>query len=203
MLWRNTTNINEKKKETLSFTLLTFLQHRDYASFDDYVDKELARFEKYLEEEDGFKKLRTGNDKYYNSLIRGRWKFFLKGIYCFHLQRWYGYFPKNDVLVLDGDMLTSKPWKVMTEVQAFLKIPFQLTEESFDLNPNTGFYCLLKEGKRQCLGSNKGNTRTRSSDGHIASKMSKTSQDTLNGFFKTYESELLNIMKKDFLWLYS
>jgi len=163
------------------------------------VEKELDEFKKYLAEE-GFEKLKNKNDKYYNSIIRGRWKFFLKGIYSFHLERWYNFFPKDDVLVVDGDLLTSEPWKVIEEVQIFLKIPLDLTEQSFDLNPETGFYCLFIDGQRKCLGSNKGNTRSRSSNGIITSKMSQTSQKTLNEFFKSYENDLFNIIKKDFLW---
>ena len=177
------------------------LQTRNYNSFDDYVEKELYQFKKFLAS-GGLAKLNQGTNRYYESIIRGKWKFFLKGIYSYHLERWLRMFSRTDILVLDGDLLTSRPWTIMRHVQTFLNLSIHITAKNFVINPDTGFYCLTEKEERLCLGRNKGNTRTRLSSGHIISNIPKKSRKSLQVFYKSFENKLLKLTGQTFSWMF-
>ena len=87
----------------------------------------------------------------------------------------------------------------MENVQKFINIPLVITEENFVRNRDTGFFCLKLNGTEKCL--HKGFTRSRSSSGTITSKIPDTSKKMLDDFYKQYESDLLKITEKKFMWL--
>ena len=151
--------------------------------------------------DNGLEKLENSNETFYENVLKGEWGRFLKGIYSFHLQRWFKIFPRKDILVIDGDLLTVNPWVVMHEVQTFLNISAVITKKNFSINPNTGFYCLTKSNGIGCLGNNKGRTRTRTKNGNISSKISKRSEKLLKDFYKLYDIELIKLTSKTFSWM--
>ena len=171
---------------------------KDYKTFDEYVETELVKFKEFLSNQ-GMEKLKQDDDRFYDSILAGHWGRFLKGLYCFHLERWYYFFTKNDFLIIDSDLLTKQPWKVMEDVQRFLNLPAAITEKNFVMNQNTGFYCLFLNERRSCL---KSNTRSMSSEGKITSKMSKSSQRMLNDFFEKYNNDLMKLLNKEFSWMH-
>ena len=177
---------------------IIFLQ-KEYKSFDEYVEVELAKFKKFLANQ-GLEKLKNEDNKFYDSILYGHWGRFFKGIYYFHLQHWYNVFNRSDILILDGDLLTLEPWQVLEEVQQFLDIPIVIRKENFVMNEATGFYCLLLSGKSKDCGA-KRRTRLKSSNGTLSSKMPEKSLKILNEFYKQYESELSNVTNKKFNWM--
>jgi len=160
-----------QQKKPLQFFFI-FIQSPAYHSFDDYLEQEFGKFKEFISD-GGLEKLENSNNTFYESVLAGTWGRLLKGIYVYHLQRWLKIFPKKDILVVDGDLLTSKPWVIMQEIQEFLNVPKLITEKHFVVNKATGFFCIMtpKHG-RMCLGDNKGKTRTVSEDGSISSKIS-------------------------------
>ena len=176
------------------------LQNPPYNSFDDFLEKELNNVKLFLSN-GGLNKLESGNVTFYESILQGEWGRLMKGLYAFHLRRWLSIFPENDILIVDGDLMTNKPWLIMQEIQQFLNIPEVLTKESFVTNPETGFYCLDEKPVMRCLGSNKGQTRRRTEDGGITSKMSERSKSILKEFYKLYDIELLKLTRKNFTWM--
>jgi len=176
------------------------MQERNYKSFDDYVKKELKQFKKFLAN-DGLETLLKESDDYYEFFIRGRWKFLLKSIYHFHLERWLSKFRQSDILIIDGDMLKTKPWHILKEVQLFLNVPLQITEKSFVINPETGFYCFSGKSERHCLDNDTKEIATTSSDFNITLRMTDISKNNLNEFFKPYDKQLFNLTRIPFTWM--
>ena len=152
--------------------------------------------------EGGLEKLKNGNDTFYNSIITGKWNILLKGFYSFHLRRWLEYFPSKDILVVDGDTLTFRPWEVMKEIENFLNLSIELTQERFIRNKKTSFYCLMLKNQISsvCLTQDKGRTRT-FTETSLASKLSASTSTMLKEFYHSYNLDLINLTNKNFQWI--
>ena len=176
------------------------MQKRAYSSFDDYISRELEPFKKFLTNT-GLQTLESYDDSYYEDIIKGKWDRLLKGLYAYHLKRWYKYFPKENILILDGDLLTKSPWIGMGKVQDFLQIPHLIKKKNFAKNKKTGFYCIAGTVGSSCLGKGKGRTRILEEDGSISSKMSENTQKLLSDFYRPYNFELSRITNQNFSWI--
>ncbi|XP_038060079.1 bifunctional heparan sulfate N-deacetylase/N-sulfotransferase 4-like isoform X2 [Patiria miniata] len=80
------------------------------------------------------------------------------GKYIQHLQRWLQYYPPNQLMVLDGDLLRADPVVAMVKIQTFLPInAFIDFTDKIVYDDKKGFYCLaLRKGRTRCLGKSKG-----------------------------------------------
>ncbi|KAJ8000437.1 hypothetical protein DPEC_G00180120 [Dallia pectoralis] len=74
------------------------------------------------------------------------------GLYSTHLTRWLQYYPANQVLILDGQQLSSDPVAVMDEVQKFLGVtPHFNYSQALVFDQQRG--CWVETGLTACLGS--------------------------------------------------
>ena len=146
----------------------------------------------------GLEQLESLSDQDYKKIMGGVWSTVLKGLYSYHLKRWYKFFPSNDILILDGDLLTAEPWKIMKKVQDFLHLPQLIDRHSFVVNPKTGFYCLKISNKKLCLGKSKGRTRSLSGNSTLESSISDQARKILDDFFRPYNAELLLLTGEKF-----
>ena len=78
-------------------------------------------------------------------MLHSQWDVLLRGIYSFHLKRWFKIFPKDDILIVDGDQIVTEPWLVLKKSQNFANLPIKTTKENF-------CFC---QGKRFLLLENK------------------------------------------------
>ena len=80
-----------------------------------------------------------------------------RSLYHIHLQSWLDVFPRDQILVVNGDKFISEPWTELSRVEAFLRLPHLLTKEDFYYNSTKGFYCGREScGRTKCLGRSKG-----------------------------------------------
>ena len=180
---------------------MQLFQNEKPITFDEKVEEKLPEFKRFLQN-DGLAKLENYNDSSYK-IFHNQWKHFLTGIYSYHLRRWFEIFPKEDILIIDGDLLISKPWLVMEKVQRFLQISQFLKEKKFFINPETGFYCLNTTIPRHktCMGASKGRTRILNNDDIVTSTISERSKTILQNFYHSFNVDLLNLTEQWFDWI--
>jgi len=85
------------------------------------------------------------------------------GHYDRHFQRWLNVFPRDQILVLDGETFVQDPFPALVEVESFLGLEHKLQPDQFVFNEAKGFYCVnptgpLQHGLREegCLSKSKG-----------------------------------------------
>ena len=68
------------------------------------------------------------------------------------------YIFEDQILLLDGDVFTEDPVKILNEVEKFLGLPSYFTTNHFDFSGRKGFPCFKvhKNAKSQCMRKNKG-----------------------------------------------
>ena len=80
----------------------------------------------------------------------------LDSMYAIHLLRWREVFPKEQMLVVDGDRLLIDPLPELRRLETFLGIPHRITEKMIYFDEEKGFLCMVQNGKKRCLGKTKG-----------------------------------------------
>merc|ERR1719284_496838 len=62
-----------------------------------------------------------------------------RSIYHYHLVRWMRYFPLSQIHIVDGDRFIKEPWVGLKNLEKFLGISHEITEENFFFNATKGF----------------------------------------------------------------
>ncbi|XP_071450383.1 uncharacterized protein [Hetaerina americana] len=70
------------------------------------------------------------------------WRPISVSLYHRHISAWLEAFPRDQILIVDGDQLASNPAPVLASVEKFLKLRPALTPTHFYFNATKGFYCL-------------------------------------------------------------
>ncbi|XP_077999800.1 bifunctional heparan sulfate N-deacetylase/N-sulfotransferase-like [Glandiceps talaboti] len=111
------------------------------------------------------------------------------GMYAVHLERWLSYYPPNQLLILDGDMLKNDPVSIMNKVQRFLKIkPYYDYNKHLKFDSKKGFYCqVMSEGKTKCLGKSKG---------RFYPPMETLAQKYLQQYYRAHTIDLSKLLTK-------
>ena len=79
------------------------------------------------------------------------------GCYSDPLSVWLHRFKRDQLLILDGEILIQKPYVELQKVEAFLGLPRYFTQDMFHYNKKKGFYCWMDVGgKERCLAESKG-----------------------------------------------
>lgn len=82
----------------------------------------------------------------------------IPGMYAQHLERWLSFYPHQQLMIIDGELLKTDPVTVMNKLQRFLKIrPFFDYADHLRFDTKKGFFCQVLNGDRtKCLGKSKG-----------------------------------------------
>ena len=134
-----------------------------------------------------------GIDPKYPPVIRSK--------YHLHMRRWLEVFDREQIYVVDGDQFISKPWLELRNLETFLGVEHQLTEENFYFNRTKGFYCGKQEVPREdhewncirykCLSSSKGRPKPTVSD-ELLEKMTS--------YFLEFNQQFFSLIGKRFDW---
>ncbi|CBY36300.1 unnamed protein product [Oikopleura dioica] len=68
--------------------------------------------------------------------------FLTRGAYGYHIQHWFKYFPRDQVLIINESDLRREPWKIMNKVQVFTDVDQLVDISSFVKKESSGWYCL-------------------------------------------------------------
>ena len=116
------------------------------------------------------------------------------GLYSKHLVNWLHYFPRMQMLFVNGNEFIKNPVPGLIKVQKFLDLPVLLNEKHFIYNKTKGFYCTLnnKEGHEvKCLGDSKGRTHPKVRDSALRK---------LKEFYKPWNERFFELIGEDYGW---
>lgn len=77
-------------------------------------------------------------------------------IYHNYIHRWLEAFPREQILVVNGDLLIEDPVSQLQKIEKFLGIEPRIGTHNFYFNETKGFYCLRNETSDRCLRETKG-----------------------------------------------
>jgi len=171
--------------------------HRLVSDYNQLRSKRLDRGEEYLSLEES---LFTSTGQ-----IKIGYKPLQRSIYHYHLVRWMRYFPLNQIHIVDGDRFISEPWVGLAELETFLGLQPQITQDNFFFNSTKGFYCGLQTvtvpsasphlwscTRRTCLSKSKGRPKP---------PVEESTYDKLYRFFERHNQIFFSLINKfDFDW---
>ena len=121
------------------------------------------------------------------------------GDYHLHLERWLRYFPRKQILVLDGEAFLKNPVRSLVQVEQFLEIPpyFALpaTAKLLKFDMTRGYFCLTRDPRKggKCLAEDKGRR-------HTYPEVSKDVLTKLAYYYRPHNEQLFQIIGQTFSW---
>ncbi|KAH8320009.1 hypothetical protein KR074_011041 [Drosophila pseudoananassae] len=112
-------------------------------------------------------------------------------MYHVHLHRWLEVFPREQLLVVNGDRLIEDPVSQLKRIEAFLGIEHRVKSEHFYFNETKGFYCLRYDNGDRCLRETKGRKHPHV-DPVVVSRLRK--------FFAEYNQRFYELVGEDLGW---
>ncbi|KAF6206961.1 hypothetical protein GE061_018198 [Apolygus lucorum] len=82
-------------------------------------------------------------------------------IYHTFMHRWLEVFPRQQLLVVNGDRLIEDPVSELERVESFLGLEHRIGRHNFYFNRTKGFYCLRNDTQDKCLRDSKGRKHPR------------------------------------------
>ncbi|KAH8356323.1 hypothetical protein KR200_010571 [Drosophila serrata] len=112
-------------------------------------------------------------------------------MYHVHLHRWLEVFPREQLLVVNGDRLIEDPVSQLKRIEAFLGIEHRVKSEHFYFNETKGFYCLRYDNGDRCLRETKGRKHPHV-DPVVVSRLRR--------FFAEYNQRFYELVGEDLGW---
>ncbi|BFG05784.1 homeotic protein female sterile [Drosophila madeirensis] len=112
-------------------------------------------------------------------------------MYHVHLHRWLEVFPREQLLVVNGDRLIEDPVSQLRRIEAFLGIEHRVKSEHFYFNETKGFYCLRYDNGDRCLRETKGRKHPHV-DPVVVSRLRR--------FFAEYNQRFYELVGEDLGW---
>ncbi|KAL5285732.1 HS3ST5 family protein [Megaselia abdita] len=112
-------------------------------------------------------------------------------MYHLYLHRWLEVFPREQLLVVNGDRLIDDPLSQMKKIENFLGIDHRITRNHFYFNETKGFYCLRYDSGDRCLRETKGRKHPHV-DPLVISKLRK--------FFAEHNQRFYELVGEDLGW---
>ncbi|XP_067632709.1 uncharacterized protein Hs3st-A [Eurosta solidaginis] len=112
-------------------------------------------------------------------------------LYHLHLHRWLEVFPREQLLVVNGDRLIEDPVSQLKRIEMFLGIEHRVTNSHFYFNETKGFYCLRYDSGDRCLRETKGRKHPHV-DPVVVSKLRK--------FFAEHNQRFYELVGEDLGW---
>ncbi|ELU14891.1 hypothetical protein CAPTEDRAFT_97729 [Capitella teleta] len=112
----------------------------------------------------------------------------MRSLYHVHLKRWFAIFPREQILIIDGDNFAkNNPAGPLRKVEEFLGVEPFIKESMFYHDDDKGFYCPVESG---CI-ENKG---------HSYAYPSQDAIDILRRYFKPHNEKLFEMLGYRYHW---
>ena len=111
--------------------------------------------------------------------------------YVVHLKRWLGYFPRNQIHIVNGDNLIINPVEEIEKIETFLGLEHKVTKDKVYFDRDKGFFCYIVGDAPQCLSSSKG---------HKHPELDPGLYNKLMEYFKDYNERLFDLLGYRFNW---
>ena len=115
----------------------------------------------------------------------------LDSMYAINMLQWQHYFPKDQILVVDGDRLIIDPVPELQKVETFLGLEHKITKDMFYFDEEKGFLCVNSPTQKSCMGEGKG---------HKHPKIDQKSLKTLHQFFVPLNEMFYKLVGQRFNW---
>ena len=115
-------------------------------------------------------------------------------LYVEHMKRWYMYFPKDQVHVVDGEKLITNPVDEIRLVEDFLGLEHAISNDAVHFDEKKGFFCFRGSDKEtyRCLHEGKGERPKP----YVNPKF----EQRLKVFYRPYNEELYKLVNRTFYW---
>ena len=115
-------------------------------------------------------------------------------MYDIHYQRWLKWFDKKQILVVNGEELTTNPVSVLEKIETFLNISHYFKKSMFIMNEEKGYFCWKNNSERnrtRCLSKIRGQ--------HHPS-LSNSTWNKLRDFFKPHIEKFCHLAAVQYEW---
>ena len=117
------------------------------------------------------------------------------------VRRWMRYFPLEQIHIVDGDKFIKEPWSELGQLETFLDIAPEITQDNFFFNATKGFYCGQEHlalpqsqwscSRKKCLNKSKGRPKA---------KVEESTYSILKQFYAPHNEIFYSLVKKNFGW---
>lgn len=112
-------------------------------------------------------------------------------VYHNFLHRWLEVFPREQLLIVNGDLLIEDPVPQLKRIERFLGLESRIGTHNFYFNETKGFYCLRNETTDRCLRETKGRRHPRI-DPYVVAKLRK--------YFSEHNQKFYELIGQDLGW---
>ncbi|KAL1132471.1 hypothetical protein AAG570_010426 [Ranatra chinensis] len=112
-------------------------------------------------------------------------------LYHTFMHRWLEVFPRQQMLVVNGDRLIEDPVSQLERIETFLGLEHRIGRHNFYFNRTKGFYCLRNETTDKCLRESKGRRHPRVDPKVVA---------TLRRFYAEHNQKFYDLVGEDLGW---
>ncbi|ENN80692.1 hypothetical protein YQE_02894, partial [Dendroctonus ponderosae] len=112
-------------------------------------------------------------------------------VYHRFLHRWLEVFPREQLLVVNGDQLIDDPLPQLQRIERFLGLEPRISAHNFYFNETKGFFCLRNETADRCLRETKGRRHPRVSP-HVVAQ--------LRAYFDEHNQKFYELIGEDLAW---
>ncbi|KAJ8972668.1 hypothetical protein NQ317_006388 [Molorchus minor] len=112
-------------------------------------------------------------------------------VYHNYLHRWLEVFPREQMLIVNGDLLIEDPVSQLQKIERFLGLEARIGTHNFYFNETKGFYCLRNETSDRCLRETKGRRHPRV-DPEVVSKLRR--------YFGEHNQKFYELVGEDLGW---
>ena len=112
-----------------------------------------------------------------NGIVNEKYPAVNKGIYHLHYSRWQQFFPKEQILVLDGEAFAKDPYPILKEVETFLGLKPHIKRRHVAWSNKKQFFCPKPNGKMECMSNNKGRKHP---------VLSRSTLDTIRDYYRPH-----------------
>ncbi|XP_050512352.1 heparan sulfate glucosamine 3-O-sulfotransferase 1 [Diabrotica virgifera virgifera] len=112
-------------------------------------------------------------------------------IYHNYIHRWLEAFSRDQLLIVNGDLLIEDPVSQIQKIERFLGLEPRIGTHNFYFNETKGFYCLRNETSDRCLRETKGRKHPRV-DPEVISRLRK--------YFGEHNQKFYELIGEDLGW---
>ena len=163
--------------DPLKRTVSDFLQQRIKAT----LSKRFTTLEKYLTRPGGYRERRE--------IIK-------RSIYANYMKQWLSLFPRNQILILNGDILRDNPYSIVMQTEKFLGLRNIVSKADFILKNSSTMYCWklrYENNSTRCLH----NTKLK---GRPHPNISQQLMSWLTHYFTPHNQRFFNQIGEKFKW---
>ena len=163
--------------------------HEKLFKMNHFINKALQQ---NLSDSEIFKSFLLRNERFPQNTIKNV-PIFRDGFYYDHIRNWAKYFPKDQMLFINGEKFRKEPSEEIDKLQTFLNLEHVIKKEHFVYNQTRGLYCMRNPmtSKFICMGADKGRKHPEIDTGVL---------DELRNLYRPYNQNFFKFINEEPWW---